>query len=187
MQEINRKDFLQKTSSVFAVSVIASSNISCKKEDDTMDRKIRFSNLKEALVELKKMETAKQITPNGDLTWFQILNHCAQSIEYSLTGYPQNKPALFRMTVGKIASGLFSARGYMSHDLNAPIPNAPEIPKSGDDKEAMLRLYEAIEDFKNFTGDLKMHFAYGELTKAEYEQAHAMHIANHLSFVNVLP
>ncbi len=30
-----------------------------------------------------------------------------------------------------------------------------------------------------------MHFAYGELSKKNYDQAHAMHIANHLSFVNV--
>ena len=29
-----------------------------------------------------------------------------------------------------------------------------------------------------------MHFAYGELTKLDYEKAHAMHIANHLSYVN---
>lgn len=186
MQEINRKDFLQKTGSALVVSVIASSNLSCSDEANKMDRKIRFANLEDALAELKKIETAKQITPNGDWSWYQILNHCAQSIEYSLTGYPENKPAIFRATVGKIASSVFSLRGYMSHDLNAPIPNAPAIPKSGDEKEAMLRLYKAIEDFKNFSRQLKIHFAYGELSKQEYDQAHAMHIANHLSFVEVV-
>lgn len=185
MQDINRKDFLQRTSSALLVSVIASSNLSCS-DANSMDRKIRFRNLEDALAELKKIESAKQITPNGEWSWFQILNHCAQSIEYSLTGYPENKPVIFRATVGKIASNVFSARGYMSHDLNAPIPNAPAIPKNGDEKEAMLRLYKAIEDFKNFNGELKIHFAYGELSKTEYDQAHAMHIANHLSFVNIL-
>ncbi len=185
MQEINRKDFLVKTGTAVAITYIAASNISCSNEADKMDRKIRLANLEDALKELKKLETAKEIAPNGEWSWFQILNHCAQSIEYSLTGYPENKPAIFRMTAGKIASSIFSSRGYMSHDLNAPIPKAPEISKVGDEKEAMLRLYKAIEDFKNFSGELKMHFAYGELSKPDYDQAHAMHIANHLSFVNV--
>ena len=87
--------------------------------------------------------------------------------------------------VGKIASTVFFSRGYMSHDLNAPIPGATEIPQQGNEKEAMDRLYKAIKDFKNFSGELKIHFAYGELSKSDYEKAHVMHIANHLSFVNV--
>lgn len=185
MKEINRKEFLAKTGTAVAVTYITASGISCNNEENKMDRKLRFASLEDALKELKKTESAKKITPNGDWTWYQILNHCAQSIEYSLTGYPENKSAIFRMTAGKIASSIFSARGYMSHDLNAPIPKAPDIPKTGDEKEAMLRLYRAIEDFKNFSEPLKMHFAYGELSKQDYELAHAMHIANHLSFVDI--
>ncbi|HMV45002.1 MAG TPA: DUF1569 domain-containing protein [Leptospiraceae bacterium] len=182
---MNRRKFIQKAGAFTVTTYALSANMNCSNEVDKMDRKLRFSNLEESINELKKIETAKKITPNGSWSWFQILNHCAQSIEYSLIGYPENKSPLFRMTAGKIASNLFSARGYMTHDLNAPIPKAPEIPKEGDEREAMLRLYKAIEDFRNFTGDLKIHFAYGELSKSDYEKAHAMHIANHLSFVEV--
>ncbi len=185
MNEINRKEFLTKTGTAVAVTYVTTASISCSNEESKMDRKLRFANLEEALTELKKVETAKKISPSGEWTWYQILNHCAQSIEYSLSGYPENKSAIFRMTAGKIASSIFASRGYMSHDLNAPIPKAPDIPKTGDEKEAMLRLYKAIEDFKNFSGELKMHFAYGELSKQDYDQAHAMHIANHLSFITV--
>lgn len=185
MEEMNRKEFLAKTGTAVAATYILSTSTACNTEESKMDRKLRFANLEEAVNELKNIETASKITPNGEWSWYQILNHCAQSIEYSLIGYPENKAALFRMTAGKIASSLFASRGYMSHDLNAPIPKAPEIPKVGNEKEAMLRLYQAIEDFKKFSGELKMHFAYGELSKKDYDQAHAMHIANHLSFVNV--
>ena len=185
MKKMNRKKFLLKSTTAIAATYILTTNITCKSEENNLDKKLRFTNLQDAISELKKMESAKKIIPNTQWSWFQILNHCAQSIEYSLTGYPENKPALFRMTAGKIASAVFSSRGYMSHDLNAPIPQAPSIPREGDEKEAMLRLYKAIEDFKNFSGELKIHFAYGDLPKSDYEQAHAMHIANHLSFVSV--
>lgn len=185
MKLFNRKKFLVKSSIAFTATYFTATNITCV-EGNGMDRKLRFANLNDAIIELKKMETAKQITPKTEWSWFQILNHCAQSIEYSLTGYPENKPVLFQVTIGKIASTVFSSRGYMSHDLNAPIPSASAIPKEGNEKEAILRLYNAIEDFKNYSEKLKPHFAYGELTKQEYEQAHAMHIANHLSFVSVV-
>ena len=184
MKEINRKEFLVKSGSILAATYVITSTVSCDSKESLMDKKIRLVNLEDTISELKKMETAKNIVSNTEFSWFQILNHCAQSIEYSLTGYPENKSAIFRMTAGKIASNIFSSRGYMSHDLNAPIPNSPSIPRDGDEKEAMLRLYKAIDDFKNFCGDMKMHFAYGELTKLDYEKAHAMHIANHLSYVN---
>jgi len=185
MKKISRKEFLVKSSIALTATYVITTNTACKNEESDMDKKLRFNNLEDTITELKKMETARKITSNTNWSWFQILNHCAQSIEYSLTGYPENKPALFRITVGKIASTVFSSRGYMSHDLNAPIPSATAIPREGDEKEAMLRLYKAIEDFKNFSGELKIHFAYGELSKPDYEKAHAMHIANHLSFVNV--
>lgn len=182
---MNRKQFILKTGTAVAATYVLSTNIVCSSEESKMDRKLRFANLDKAINELKKMEVAKKINPNGNWSWFQILNHCAQSIEYSLTGYPENKPAIFRMTAGKVAATVFSSRGYMSHDLNAPIPKAPDIAKEGDEREAMLRLYKAIDDFKNFNGELKIHFAYGALSKPDYDQAHAMHIANHLSFISV--
>jgi hypothetical protein len=34
--------------------------------------------------------------------------------------------------------------------------------------------------FKGYHGHLAEHFAYGNMTKQQYEQAHAMHFYNHL-------
>jgi hypothetical protein len=38
-----------------------------------------------------------------------------------------------------------------------------------------------MQTFAQHTGPLMPHFAYGALDKADYEQAHAMHLANHFS------
>jgi hypothetical protein len=43
------------------------------------------------------------------------------------------------------------------------------------------RLKQAALAFAHWTQPLRPHFAYGELSRAEYEQAHAMHLANHFS------
>ena len=48
-------------------------------------------------------------------------------------------------------------------------------------------LHEAIEAFHRHTGELQPHFAYGRLSKAEYELAHAMHLANHLAAFDISP
>ena len=56
--------------------------------------------------------------------------------------------------------------------LDAPAPDAAA---------ALARLRAAVQVFAAHTGPLQPHFAYGELSKAQYEQAHAMHLANHLS------
>ena len=46
-------------------------------------------------------------------------------------------------------------------------------------KEAAKRLLDAMDAFAQFSGPLRPHFAYGELTKPQYERAHLMHLANH--------
>ena len=50
---------------------------------------------------------------------------------------------------------------------------------------ALVRLRQAVQDFGAHTGPLQPHFAYGALSRAQYEQAHAMHLANHLSAFNL--
>lgn len=108
------------------------------------------------------------------------LAHLAQSIEYSMQGFPQPKPLLFQRTLGAAALAVFSARGHMSHDLHAPIPGAaplePDLPLA----TGLQRLRQSIIAFRHWRGELQPHFAYGALDRAAYEQAHAMHIAEHL-------
>jgi hypothetical protein len=108
-----------------------------------------------------------------------VLEHLAQSIEYSMTGFPQQKSALFQATVGAAAFAVFKWRGRMSHGLTEPIPGAPALTPSGSLPPAAQRLRSAVERFNGYGGALQPHFAYGALDKRDYALAHAMHIADH--------
>ena len=109
----------------------------------------------------------------------QVLNHAAQSVEYSLDGFPQPKPALFQSTVGRLAFALFDARGAMHHPLDQPIPGAPALATDAPLPAAVQRLLSAFDRFEQHTGALQPHFAYGALDKPAYARAHLMHLANH--------
>ncbi|WP_348689389.1 DUF1569 domain-containing protein, partial [Acidovorax soli] len=111
----------------------------------------------------------------------QLLQHLAQSIEYSLQGYPQARSAVFRHTLGRAAFAVFDARGQMSHDLAEPIPGAPPLQADLSLRDSVQRLLDAMQAFAAHRGLLAPHFAYGVLSKAEYQRAHLMHLANHWS------
>ncbi|MFN3861697.1 MAG: DUF1569 domain-containing protein [Roseateles sp.] len=109
----------------------------------------------------------------------QVLQHLAQSIEYSMQGYPLLKSRWFRATLGSLAFDAFNAQGQMSHDLAEPIPGAPALDAAQALKTSAQRLLDAMDAFAQFSGTLRPHFAYGELTKPQYERAHLMHLADH--------
>jgi hypothetical protein len=145
------------------------------------DRQRQEGSLTAAVAQLERLAGNGQPTSDGGWTWAQTLTHCAQSIEYSMHGFPRSKGWLFQRTVGAAAFGAFRRRGHMSHGLAEPIPGAPAIAADADPVQALARLHRAIADFHGWTGALQPHFAYGPLDRAQYELAHAMHLANHLS------
>lgn len=110
----------------------------------------------------------------------QVFNHCAQSVEFSMTGFPQSKSALFQHTAGPLAFSVFSARGAMSHNLHEVIPGAPELVAASDVELALDRLTKSLRGFEAYNGALKPHFAFGLLNKPDYAVAHVLHINNHL-------
>jgi hypothetical protein len=132
-----------------------------------------------SLQTLDKLMEEKKITL-GDWNLYQILIHCAQSVEFSMTGFPEHKPAIFKNTIGALAFSAFSEKGEMTHGLSEIIPGAPLISKSEDSTYAYIRFRESMINFRSYSGPLAQHFAYGKLTKLEYERAHAMHFYNHL-------
>ena len=107
-----------------------------------------------------------------------VLDHLAQSIEMSMDGFPQAKSALFQQTAGQAAFAYFKWRGRMAHDLASPIPGAGPL-EAENWQAASRRLRDAIARFNAYSGVLKPHFAYGELSKFDYAIAHTLHIANH--------
>lgn len=73
----------------------------------------------------------------------QTLQHLAQSIEGSISGYPHPKSAWFVATVGAAAHAVFDARGRMTHSLDEPIPGAAPLQAELPDGAAVLRLLRA--------------------------------------------
>jgi hypothetical protein len=116
----------------------------------------------------------------------QVLQHAAQSIEFSIDGFPELNSPLFRATVGRAAWSVFDARGRMSHSLTEPIPGAPALDAGLPLERATTRLLAAIERFERHGGALHPHFAYGALDKRATTRAHLMHLANHWTEVAAL-
>ena len=175
----SRRTFVAAAGAV-AAGALAAGAAGCT-DTSVMDRRLEFRSMDDALRELDRLTQAASLKSSAVWTWPQTLTHCAQSIEYSMTGFPKGNSALFQRTVGAAAFSVFSWRGRMSHDLAEPIPGAPPLEAGIDAAAAAARLRRAVQDFRDSTEPLRPHFAYGELTKAEYEKAHAMHLANHLS------
>jgi hypothetical protein len=142
-----------------------------------------FPNIAAVLKTLESLR-AQPLKSSGAWSLPQVLEHCAQSIEFSLNGFPQMKSGLFRSTAGAAAFTVFSARGAMSHPLAEPIPGAPALAATKLEP-ALVRAIAAFKAFEAHSGKLHPHFAYGELTKAEYTNAHLMHLANHWTEMSV--
>jgi len=125
--------------------------------------------------------SASEICTLRGWSFAQALAHCAQSIEYSISGYPALRSAIFRATVGPLVKRKFLSQGRMSHDLEAPIAGAPPVESNTPQAEAVKRLRRAIAAFRAHPGPMAQHLAYGKCTKDEYARLHAMHIADHLA------
>lgn len=164
-----------------AATALAAGGMAGCQSASTDDRQLRFASLAAAEQELARLAQAGELASNAAWSWAQTLSHCAQSIEFSMSGFPQEKSALFQRTVGSAALGVFSWRGRMTHDLAEPIPGAPSLAAANEPAPALERLRAAIAAFRAWSGPLRPHFAYGTLDKKDYELAHAMHLANHFS------
>lgn len=137
-----------------------------------------------ALLQLDFLE-GEDLISIGQWNPYQIFTHAAQSIEYSMTGYPEQKSDLFKNTAGRVAFSVFESRGKMSHSLSEAIPGAPALAASGDTTAALQRLRSAFLDFSGYEGKLQPHFAYGQLSKKDYAAAHVLHLNNHLDEIAV--
>lgn len=146
-----------------------------------------LSGYEDALRTLDFYAAAGDVRTRGAWNAAQVFAHCAQSIEYSMQGFPDLKPALFRATVGAAAAGVFAAWGQMRHDLAEPIPGAAPLDAGAPVGEALARLRRAFETFQTYNGPLRPHFAYGELPRGDYLFAHVLHLDNHLDEFSPLP
>jgi hypothetical protein len=126
------------------------------------------------------------LVTEGKWNLAQIFNHAAQSIEYSIDGYPQHKSEFFKQTIGPLAFQAFSAWGKMSHGLAENIPGAPLVLATQQAQPALARLEQAIIRFDQHLGAYQPHFAYGALNKQEYALAHVLHLNNHFEEIRLV-
>lgn len=138
-----------------------------------------FTGWKQAQEAVLDLLFREKVVVDNPWNLSQVLQHLAQSIEFSMQGFPVLKGRWFRSSIGSAAFAVFNARGAMSHDLAEPIPGAPALDAAQTLKTSVQRLLDAMDAFARFNGTLRPHFAYGELTKPQYERAHLMHLANH--------
>ncbi|MDI7201982.1 DUF1569 domain-containing protein [Leptospira santarosai] len=188
MQKLNRKEFLNSSVKFFAFiglsGTIVPNLTGCNSEPKgAVNENLSFISLSQVSHELKIFKKMNSIRGYGTWDAGKVFLHGAQSIEYSIRGYPENKSTLFQNTIGKLVFLKFAFSKKMYHDLEAPIPGAVEIRTGTDWQESLSILQETVLKFRNYDGELKPHFAYGNLSKEEYDLAHAMHIANHFSFL----
>jgi hypothetical protein len=127
----------------------------------------------------------QNLKTTGKWSLYQIFTHCAQSVEYSIQGYPEHKSELFKNTLGKAAFSLFSSKRKMTHELDEAIPGAPKFLNDENIADGFERFKKSLIDFKKYQGVLAPHFAYGQLTKLQYEMAHVMHFNNHLQEIEL--
>ncbi|MEH6449916.1 MAG: DUF1569 domain-containing protein [Oleispira sp.] len=143
-------------------------------------------------LDFKKLTSFLQSLPleslvtEGEWNLAQIFNHTAQSIEYSIDGYPLHKPEFFKETIGPLAFKAFSAWGKMTHGLAEDIPGAPLVLATQPPRLALARLEQAMIKFDQYQGTLQPHFAYGVLSKQEYALAHVLHLNNHFEEVRLV-
>lgn len=124
----------------------------------------------------------KTIEHSGAWSASEVFQHCAQSIAGSLDGYPEQKSALFQHSVGKLALSTFQAAGAMRHPLAEPIPGMAVLDSQLPTAQALELLITQLERFAQSSDQsLQPHFAYGNLSKTDYQAAHWLHITQHLS------
>jgi len=138
----------------------------------------QFASIGAALDTLAQLKTqAPRMTGAWDLA--HVLHHTAQSVEYSMAGFPVLNSALFHATLGAYAFALFNAGGRMTHTLSEPIPGAPDIAQGQPLVPAIDHAMAALRAFERHAGALQPHFAYGTLDKPAFTRAHLMHLADH--------
>jgi hypothetical protein len=110
----------------------------------------------------------------------QTVQHCAQTVHYSVVGYPQLKPTVFRATVGAIAKRVFLLRGATRHPLAAEIDDAPPLESELPVPDALAQLSTAVAQFTAHGGTHPPHPTYGDCTHEQLDRLQAMHLAEHL-------
>lgn len=148
-------------------------------------RKYSFTDFVQVLEHIEILERAPFIETTGAWSYYQILTHLAEHIHFSMTTFPYTYTSVLRKTVGKYLLSKILERGFMLPDGYNGQLETERI--EGDDKVALLQLKSAIYSFRRFNREFAIHPLYDIMDKPTWERFHSIHIANHLSYVEIFP
>lgn len=148
-------------------------------------RKYAFTDFVQVLEQVEILERARFVETTGVWSYYQILRHCTEHIQFSMTHFPYTYNPFLRKTVGKYLLARILERGYMMPDgYNGQIET---VRIEGDDRIALLQFKAAIFAFRKFNREFAIHPLYDVMDKPTWERFHSIHIANHFSFVEIFP
>lgn len=149
-----------------------------------MRRELHFKSFEDALVEVDDLLSG-EVETLGTWSFFQILDHCAGALRFSMAGHPVPPRSLVERARGWLLLRLTFLRGSIPAGIRNP--RIPDGRIEGDAREAAVRLREAASAFRAHQGSLTPHPRFGPLSKAEWEKMHLFHLANHLGFARRKP
>jgi hypothetical protein len=146
-----------------------------------MYRNLRFQTVEEVITELDRLQNSGIQTTTGLWSYFQIIKHLSDMLEFSMIGYPYLAPKIIRVLFGPIIKYFIFRRGAMSPGL--PNPIAPSKREEGDVSFEIKLYRERLNKFLTFEGTFGEHPAFGKMIKSDWIKLHSVHAAHHLSYV----
>ena len=141
-------------------------------------RHLTFASLAEVMPEVDRLLKGHRTV--GQWSLGQICNHLSSSIVRSVDGFPFQAPWIFRKTIGPLMLGRFLKQRKFPTGIKIPEDHRP---RSGlDDRAEAEALRAAISLFGSHSGPYAESPIAGSMTRATWEQFHAIHCAHHLSF-----
>lgn len=150
-----------------------------------MRRELRFKNFEDVRAELAELGKGP-VETTGVWSYFQILNHCATAMENSMKGLEREMSWWQKHVKGPLFFRKNARDGFIPAGIKGNPQTAPPERIEGDEKAALTKLHQAMEDFEKFAGKLSVHPRLGKLNKKQWYLFHAMHIANHLGHAKLV-
>ena len=144
-----------------------------------MKRELRFKTFEDIRNELRQLGQGP-VETTGLWSYFQILTHCAASLENTIKGIRRDMPWWKKYLIGPLSFKKIAADGFFPNGIKGNPMTSPTEREEGDEKTALGRLRQALEEFEKFEGKFSDHPRLGVLNKKQWAYFHAMHLAHHL-------
>src|SRR5262245_49859104 len=143
-------------------------------------RPLEFPDFAAALADLDRLHRGGYQKAGGwDLA--QTCDHLDYFIRASLDGATFRVPWLFKVLFGRLALRRILSQRRMKAGILTPQKPLPT--PGGDEAEAVARLKQTVERFRDHSGALHASPFFGSLTPQQWRDLHLIHCAHHLSFL----